>query len=155
MRDVVRITKLFLLCLPILSVSMLMAQTNNQFPTCTNKNLEGAFGFKINGTNPVYGPYSFVGRFVADGKGNVTGKGIQSVAGEISSPVFTATYTVEADCTGEAVLEFSGGGTAPLQFVIEADGTQVSIIAAGADGPGAVNEVGTATKQFIHPTLTE
>jgi hypothetical protein len=118
---------------------------------CDNRNLTGAFGFKINGSNPAVGPYSFVGRFVADGKGNVTGGGIQSVNGDISRPSFTGAYAVETDCTGEVVLAFSGGGTATLQFVIEADGTQVAIIVAGLSGPGGENEVGSATKQFIHP----
>jgi len=144
--------QLFVLCFPVLLTSTLLAQTD-QAQACTSKNLEGAFGFTINGTNPVDGPYSLVGRFVADGRGHVTGKGIQSVSGEVSRPTFTGVYTVQTDCTGEAVLTFADGGSAPLQFVIEADGTQVAIIAAGANGPGAVNEVGTATKQFIPVTL--
>lgn len=120
-----------------------------QEPRCDNRNLAGAFGFRINGSNPAVGPYSFVGRFVADGHGNVTGQGIQSVNGVISRPSFTGAYAIETDCTGETVLSFSGGGTAALQFVLEADGTQVAIIVAGLSGPGGENEVGSATKQFI------
>lgn len=119
---------------------------------CDNRDLSGAFGFSINGSNPAVGPYSFVGRFEADGNGKVTsGKGIQSVNGDIARPSFTGTYSVNPDCMGQAVLSFSGGGSATLQFVIEANGTQVAIIVAGSSGRGGENEVGTATKQFFDP----
>ena len=114
----------------ILLIGPVVVGHAQQEPRCDNRNLTGAFGFKINGSNPAVGPYSFVGRFVADGKGNVTGGGIQSVNGDISRPTFTGAYAVETDCTGEVVLSFSGGGSAILQFVIEADGTQVAIIVA-------------------------
>lgn len=129
------------------AVSVAQHDTQQVFPPCSNASLSGGYGFIVNGIAPHAGPYSYVGRFVADGKGGLTGSGAQAVSGEISHPKISGTYTVNADCTGIANLNFDFGGTAPLEFIIVDDGKTVDIIVAGADGKGE-NEVGTATRQF-------
>lgn len=146
MRNYSRRIFLSLSLLTLWTTGTCLAQMRHQ---CDIRNLFGAYGFSINGSNPAVGPYSYVGRFEADGNGHVTGKGVQSVNGHIARPAFTGAYKVGSDCTGEAILSFDKGGTATLQFVIEADGNQVSIIVAGPSGPHGENEVGTATKQFF------
>lgn len=130
------------------AVSVAQQETQQAFPPCSNASLSGGYGFIVNGIAPRAGPYSYVGRFVADGKGGVTGRGAQAVSGEISRPTFTGTYTIRADCTGVANLKFDFGGEAPLELIIVDDGKTVDIIVAGADGKGGENEVGTATRQF-------
>jgi hypothetical protein len=130
------------------AVSVAQQETQQAFPPCSNANLSGGYGFIVNGSTPRSGPYSYVGRFVADGKGSVTGGGAQAVNGVISRPKFTGTYTVKADCTGVANLKFDFGGEATLELIIVDDGKTVDIIVAGPDGKGGENEVGTATRQF-------
>lgn len=130
------------------AVSVAQQETQQAFPPCSNASLSGGYGFIVNGIAPHAGPYSYVGRFVADGKGGVTGRGAQAVNGEISRPTFTGTYTIKADCTGVANLKFDFGGEAPLELIIVDDGKTVDIMVAGANGTGGENEVGTATRQF-------
>jgi hypothetical protein len=146
------ITRHLILFLAFLTqgVAVSVAQQENQqaFPPCSNANLSGGYGFIVNGIAPHSGPYSFVGRFVADGKGVVTGSGAQSVSGDISRPKFTGTYTIKADCTGVAKLKFDFGGEADLELIIVDDGKTVDMIVAPPDGQGGQNEVGTATRQF-------
>jgi len=146
---------LFVLLSQGVAVSMAQQEQESQHdaPRCSNSSLSGGYGFTVNGTNPTSGPYSLVGRFVADGQGVVTGSGAQAVNGSISRPTFTGTYTINPDCTGTANLTFDFGGTAPLDFVIVDDGKQVEIIVAGANGVRGENEVGTATRQFNKPRL--
>jgi hypothetical protein len=132
-----------------------VAQQNTQqaAPTCSNANLSGGYGFSVNGTTANAEQFSLVGRFVADGKGGVTGVSIQSVNGAISRPSFTATYTVNADCTGTTNITFDFGLTTPLEFIIVDDGKSVYIISAGASGSQGDNETGTATRQFNRPQV--
>ncbi len=127
--------------------------TQQAFPRCSKISLSGGYGFSVNGTTMNLEQYSLVGRFVADGKGGVTGTTVQAVNGTISRPAFTGTYTVNADCTGTANLLFDLGGTAPLEFIIVDDGKTVDIIVAGANGANGENEIGTATRQFSKPQL--
>ena len=154
-----RISRLHLLLLALLSqgAAVGMAQQEQQIPHdaphCDNNSLSGGYGFSVNGTSMNSGPYSLVGRFVADGKGGVTGMDVQAVNGSISRPSFTGTYTVKPDCTGTANLTFDWGGTAPLEFTIVDDGKQVYIIVAGENGSNGQNEVGTATRQFTKPRV--
>jgi hypothetical protein len=146
------ITRHLILFLAFLTqgVAVSVAQQGNQqaFPPCSNTNLSGGYGFIVNGTTPRSGPYSYVGRFVADGKGGLTGRGAQAVNGLISRPTFTGTYTVKADCTGVAKLKFDYGGEANLELIIVDDGKTVDIMVADPNGQVGENEVGTATRQF-------
>jgi hypothetical protein len=72
------------------------------------------------------------------------------VNGTIDRWTFTASYSIESDCTGKAVMTVAHGATVTLQFIVELDGTQIDLMVAGADGPGQQVETGRATKQFVH-----
>lgn len=152
--DSSNVTRNLILLLALLSqgAAVSVAQQDTT-PRCSSANLSGGYGYSVNGTTANAEQYSLVGRFVADGKGGVTGVSIQSVNGAISRPTFTGTYTVNADCTGTANLTFNDGGTAPLDFIIVDDGKSVDIIVAGASGSQGQNEVGTATRQFNRPQI--
>lgn len=113
---------------------------------CTNASLKGEFGFTITGTNGGVGPFATVGRFVADGHGNITGVATEAILPVIGpNQAFTATYTVASDCRGSAVLTFTDeGAVSDLNFVIVDGGREVLIIVTDR---GAV-ESGSAKKQF-------
>src|SRR5205085_11575033 len=81
---------------------------NDSDDACSNADLKGGFGFVISGTNLPTGPFAFMGRFMADGAGNLTGSATeQAIFGAFRNVPFAATYTVNADCTGHAVLTFT------------------------------------------------
>lgn len=132
----------------VAAVSAAQKDTQQAAPSCSNANLSGGYGFSVSGTPANGGQYSLVGRFVANGKGGVAGVSTQSVNGMISRPSFTATYTVNADCTGTTSLTFDFGLTTSLDFIIVDDGKSVYIISSGASGSQGANEIGTATRQF-------
>jgi hypothetical protein len=115
---------------------------------CSNANLKGGFGFVISGINLPTGPFALMGRFVADGEGNLTGTGTeQAVFGAFRNVPFAATYTVNADCTGSATLTFTTSenhGQAHLDFVLVDGGREVIII----DSDRGSIETGSAKKQF-------
>ena len=112
---------------------------------CSNKNLQGSFGFNLAGTNVAVGQFAFVGKFVADGKGQFVGGGTESVAGSIYKTPFDGSYTVNPDCTGSAQLNFPGAPEpANLDFILVADGDEIFII----DSDNGTIEAGTARKQF-------
>lgn len=134
------------------AISFAQLDIQHAAPHCSKASLRGGYGFSVNGTTGNAEHYSLVGRFVANGKGGVTGVSTQSVNGSISRPSFTGTYTVNANCTGTATLTFDFGGTAPLDFIIVDDGKSIEIIVSGANGSHGDNEVGTATRQFNRPS---
>jgi len=153
--DFSNVTRNFILFLALLTqgaaVSLAQQDTQNTSSNCSNANLSGGYGYTVNGTSASAQPYSLVGRFVADGKGGVTGSGVEAFDGVISRPTFTGTYVVNANCTGTANLTFNSGGSAPLEFIIVDDGKTVDIIVAVPNGDQEPNEVGTATRQFNKP----
>jgi hypothetical protein len=121
-------------------------------PSCSNSSIKGGYGFRIVGSNNAVGQFALMGHFRANGAGSFAGAGTESVNGIIDRPVFSGVYKVQADCTGSGTFTFKDGTSAPVDFVIEADGKQIEIIVAGPTGSktGEV-ETGTATKQFIEP----
>jgi hypothetical protein len=141
-------TILVLLCLSMFTA---WAPADAQGPStshhfeCTNKDLQGEFGFHLSGTNASVGLYAIIGRFSADGNGNVTGTSTANVSGVSGTAAFTAVYAIEKTCTGEVVLSFDNGIGAELQLVLESNGTEVDFIEAGANGQGGLTESGSAT----------
>lgn len=97
---------------------------------CSNHTLRGAYGATITGT--VAGlPFAELDLVSADGNGSFSGTGTVSYNGSISTVSFTATYTVNSNCSGSASL--STGVT--QNFVIKADGSEVQFI--GTNNPDA------------------
>jgi hypothetical protein len=122
---------------------------DNDAPVCSSQSLKGAFGFQITGTNNFFGPFAFSGRFAADGNGNITsGTGTESVAGDVVSGVpFIGTYTVNADCTGKAVITFVRSDNqqqAGLNFTLVDDGHGILFMSSDQQ----TIETGTAQKIF-------
>jgi hypothetical protein len=69
-----------------------------------------------------------VGRFVADGRGNVTGHDVVSVNGASSPRTLTGTYSVNRDCTGTAEVDFVPARHASFFLVIVDRGGRVRMI---------------------------
>jgi hypothetical protein len=113
------------------------SSTQPKVKTCSNATLQGAYGSNQTGTlNGL--PFAQVNRVVSDGNGNVTGSGTAVVNGVVSFPTFTATYTVNSDCTGSLTSVTPPGLT--QNFVIERDGSEVLfIVTAHPAGPATIS----------------
>lgn len=151
-----KVKTLSTLLIVFLAIPYLHAQDDaddNNVPTCSNDSLRGQFGFKITGTNLATGPFAFVGRFEADGLGNIIGKGTEAIPQGIFRPPFSAVYTVQPDCTGVAILTFNteNQAQARLDFVIVDDGNEILFL----DSDRGVIESGTAKKQFKSPSAID
>lgn len=118
-------------------------------PTCSIASLKGSFGFTISGTNNFFGQFAFSGRFAADGRGNITsGTGTESVAGDVVSGVpFIGSYTINADCTGKAIITFVRSDNqqqAGLNFTLVNNGKGIMFMSSDQQ----TIETGTAQKIF-------
>lgn len=126
-----------------------------QFNSCSNANVLGNYSIVGNGfgltssstggttTPPTPGafstgaagtvgaPFNLLGRFVADGSGNLVAD--SSLTPSPLKRTLTGTYTVNVDCTGTAMLVDSGGITRNVNFVIQNDNRCVS-------GPNSGNQ---------------
>jgi hypothetical protein len=106
----------------------------------------GHFGFSLKGRNIQMGEYAIVGRFEADGQGQVRGHAFQSLGGDFGQVEISGSYSVASDCTGTTTLTFHDtNNTDKLNFVLVADGQEIFIIDAG----GNTVETGVAKKQFV------
>lgn len=74
---------------------------------CTEARLRGRYGLSYAGTIVEVGPYpiSATGVITLDGAGHVSGTYVTNFGTVIEGNV-TGTYTVNADCTGTAALDF-------------------------------------------------
>jgi hypothetical protein len=78
---------------------------------CTNSDFHGSFGYSGEGKfiqDPVLS-IAFVGRLTADGEGTFCGVDTISREGVILHRTYTATYTVNPDCTGSYEADTSLG----------------------------------------------
>src|SRR5215472_16860190 len=91
---------------------------------CSDATMNGVVGFLVGAA---------VGQFTADGAGHISA-GSQTVSnkGVISKQTFTGTYSVAANCTGKLTLNFTGGGMATANFVIDNVGKGAQIIDSGS-----------------------
>lgn len=97
--------------------------------TCSNKTLKGTYSATITGTLGGM-PFAELDLVTSNGDGTFTGTGTVSENGAISTVSVSATYTINSNCSGSAVL--SNGVT--QNFNIKSDGNEVLII---ATTPGA------------------
>ena len=99
--------------------------------SCTNHIYKGDYGFMATGfiTKGKITPGSgnavgnsealaVVGRFTADGKGNITGTQTRNFDGQIFAETYTETYSVNADCTGTSAKSTSLGVNVKFAFVV-------------------------------------
>ena len=117
---------------------------------CSNRSLQGSFGFTNTGTNialppPLAGPIAQIGLQTFDGRGNTDATATLSANGNIVRVTVQGTYVVNPDCTGSMTLYvFPFGATVLLDFVIDDDGAELRAIVIDA---GAIESV-VFKKQF-------
>jgi hypothetical protein len=114
--------------------------------SCTLRDLKGAYGFTVKTTNSISVNYILTGRFDADGSGSFSGAGHENVNFTAGETTFTGTYTINSDCTGDALFQYAAGQQAHLFFVIVEDGNELIIL----DNDTGVMEAGYAKRQSLN-----
>jgi len=116
-------------------------------PQCSAKSLDGTYGFVVNGTNVggalVPGRVSATGIATADGAGNLTGTDTVSVNGTIIRRAISGTYSVNANCTGQATFTHNFAQPTLRDFALVQNKQESTFIQTDT---GAVT-TGTAKKQ--------
>src|SRR6266852_1694407 len=138
-----------LLCLflALFFASTVQGQTN---AGVNNASLNGNYAFTfsgISGNGTVSTVFAAVGRFTADGAGNLTNGELVTNgagAGATSPQPFTGTYSIGADNRGVMTLNFSGS-SARLAFAMMANGNAQFIEFDAAGGTGTIGS-GTIEK---------
>jgi hypothetical protein len=102
--------------------------------SCTIDSVFSAFGISAGGvtttpgatagSTPTTAPFSILGRFVADGAGNLVQDSIAQ-ASPLTNRKITGTYTVNMDCTGTATLITADGKKRGANFVIVTQGSDL------------------------------
>ena len=130
-------------CCALITPSILWAQNNAE--------LQGDYALSFNGMTTggsgASTPFAAVGRFTADGAGNLTNgeldaNGVGPMEKAIAQP-FTGTYSIGADHRGVMNLNIPGGGT--LAFVMTANGNAKFVEVDAGGGHGTVGS-GTMEK---------
>jgi hypothetical protein len=135
-----RLRTLFLVGCTLLFVATFQGQSNSGV---NNAELHGIYAFDfsgVSGNSSVSSVYAAVGRFTADGAGNLTNGELDTngVGGNASTAqAFTGTYAIGADHRGVMTL-IVGGSTASLAFAMMADGHAAFIKFDAAGGSGTV-----------------
>ncbi len=118
---------------------------------CSVSNLNGGFGYYLNGFTYDSQGYQVdltaSGRFVTDGAGNLTGGDTLSNDGSIVRRTYTGTYTVNADCTGNATVTFPSNGHSNFDIVVVNNGKEANMM----ETDTGVIFSGVAKQQFPTP----
>jgi hypothetical protein len=149
-----KLNALLLVCFAAVFASTARAQTSG----INNAELKGDYSFNFNGFSTGVGAiasgrpivYSAVGRFTADGTGNIlsgrldtNGLGPGTV---LTQQPFTGTYTIGADNRGTMTLDI-GGSTSQLAFAMTAEGNaqfvEFDLPGAGSVGSGSMEKADT------------
>jgi hypothetical protein len=106
---------------------------------CTNKSLEGKWGYTESGT--VIPPAAFggatlavaVGLYTFDGHGNVSAVQVSSAGGSVSDDTKLGTYTVDRDCTGTLTVDIVSSPSglhrhSVWEFVLADDATEIRAV---------------------------
>jgi len=105
------------------------AISNSSDRRCSNRTLNGSYGFLLEGTDLASGlPFRGVVMQTYDGKGGITQVDHVVFAGSpppVEWAPGTGSYTVNPDCTGAAVLH-TFTGDVPLHFVVVDNGKQIN-----------------------------
>jgi len=135
------------LCFALLFASTVQGQTNTGM---NNAELNGDYAFTfsgISGNGTVSSVFGAVGRFTADGAGNVTNGELDTngVGGGAVAQTFTGTYSIGADNRG--VMTLSNG--AKLAFAMMAGGNAQFI---EFDASGGAGTIGSGTMEKADTT---
>ena len=92
---------------------------------CSDASMNGVLGYLVGAA---------VGQFTADGAGHITaGSQTASNNGVISTKTFTGSYSIATTCIGTLTLNFTGGGKADANFVLDNGNKGAQIIDADID----------------------
>src|SRR5467141_3029272 len=146
-----KLSALLNLCFALLFAATVQGQTN---PGVNNAELNGNYAFTFNGfsgNTSVSSVFAAVGRFAADGAGNLTSGELvtNGVGAGASSPQsFTGTYSIGADNRGVMTLNFAGS-SAKLAFAMTANGNAQLI---EFDASGGAGTIGSGTMEKADTT---
>src|SRR6266404_2490874 len=141
-RKMRKLNVLLILCFALVFASIAQGQSNN---AALNGNY--AFNFTgVSGNGAVSSVFGAVGRFTADGAGNLTNGELDTntVGSGAAAQSFTGTYAIGADNRGVMTLNI-GGGSAKLAFAMMANGNAQFIEFDAAGGSGTIGS-GTMEK---------
>lgn len=113
----------FAVSITALAILGLIAAPGARAAGCSNATLKGNYTATITGSLGG-APLAELDLVNSPGDGTFSGSGTVSEDGTISTVTFTATYTINSDCSGSATL--STGVT--QNFNIQPDGSEVDII---------------------------
>jgi hypothetical protein len=107
--------KLCLLGITVL-VLVVTAVSQAQQTNCSDATLNGSYGLHATGTVNGAGDFAAVGRFVFDGKGNLTATLSVRVNGNnMTPPELTGTYSVSPDC----IVTDTWGGSTHVSVIVD------------------------------------
>jgi hypothetical protein len=126
------------------SMFVVGAVPNAQARQCSNASLKGAYGFLDSHTAvPAKTPFTALGRWNFDGKGNFTNILTFNDNGTVTHLNDFGTYTVNADCTGKI---FTLGGTGTIEIVLVDGGKEFYSLPTNPSS--IVSTFSVAKKQF-------
>jgi hypothetical protein len=143
---------LLVVCFALLFAQDIHAQTTGGV---NDAELNGNYAFTFNGFSGSSGGvstvFAAVGRFTADGAGNITNGELDSngVGSALTAQTFTGTYAIGADHRGVMTLNISSGGGARLAFAMTANGNAQFI---EFDASGGSGTIGSGTMEKVDTT---
>ena len=147
-----KLNALLIMCFALVLASAVRAQNP---PGVNNAELKGDYAFTFNGMTTGGGGgstiFAAVGRFTADGAGNLTNGELDTNSAQLqqraTALTFSGTYTIGADHRGVMSLNIPGGGT--LAFAMMANGNAQFV---EIDASGGTGEVGSGTMEKVDTT---
>ncbi len=95
-------------------------------PLFNSTSIKGTYGYLGQAFADNFRPAAAIGRITFDGKGTLVGFYKASTEGTLSGKVmYTGTYTVDSDGTGQFIIKFGGGHTDSNDFVIVDGGREI------------------------------
>src|SRR5437016_6968749 len=146
-----KLNALLILCFALFFASKVQGQTNGGV---NNAALNGDYAFTFDGLTGNAGGsvvFAAVGRFTADGAGNVNNGELDTngvgPGAQLTAIAFTGTYAIAADNRGVMTLNIPGG--AKLAFAMMASGNAQFI---ELDAAGGAGTIGAGTREKADPT---
>ncbi len=132
--------------LTVILAALPISSTRAKDSNFSNQDLRGAYVAQGTGTaafppdhpfSVLNGPMATIGRFVADGCGNISGFAVQVNNGAVGRQLFTGTYSVEADGSfSVTMVGDTAFGTLAVEYsgVLFDEGKQAKVMQVGIPG---------------------